>query len=117
MENNDPINDKITNYIKSGGRLFTIISIDTIRDGGTRKINCTNHDSFYIHRSDKTLHTQYPPTKENLITDKLHIDFIIEKIKTHINKLFAEYHINENLYQELFMQNNTNATVQKNIDS
>ena len=40
--------EKIKEYVKNGGRLFTIESIDTIRDGGTKIIRCTNSDTFYI---------------------------------------------------------------------
>jgi hypothetical protein len=60
--------DLIKEYFKNGGDMFTIRSIETIRDGGTKLIICYDDNyKFYIHKDNNTFHIGYPTTDENLI--------------------------------------------------
>lgn len=93
--------EKIKEYVIKGGRLFTICEIETIRDGGTKIIRCTNGDSFYIHKTTDKFHLGYPTTNENLITDELLITYLLERIRVYLVRLREEYIRNENLLVKL----------------
>lgn len=69
------IEDKVKKYLDRGGELFTIKNIYTIRDGGTVVIETFNTE-YYIHKNNKTFHSDYP-TDNNLITDEVFIDFML----------------------------------------
>lgn len=75
----------IKKYEVNGGKLFTIKSIDNIRDGGTKVIK-TSKNNFYFS-VDKQFHTGYPTLDENLITDYLLINYIIERIEIYVKNL------------------------------
>ena len=62
--------EEMKEYVLNGGKLFSINSIDTIRDGGTKIIKTTKGD-YYINKDSKNFHSDYAPNSENLITDLL----------------------------------------------
>lgn len=94
---------QIKEYLNSGGVLFTIKSIDTIRDGGTIAIETSNRN-FYIHKDTKKFHTSYYPTDVNRITDPLLIEYLIERIDTYIKRSEDDIKRNKELLKEI--QNN-----------
>ena len=93
--------EKIKEYVKNGGRLFTIESIDTIRDGGTKIIKCTNSDTFYINKEKDEFHLQYPLDDDNKITDTLLKHYLLDRITVYVERLGSEYERNKNLLSEL----------------
>ena len=62
----------IVEYVKNGNRLHGIHNIDVMRDGGTILLESyMNHrPKFYLHKDNLTLHSGYPVSDDNLITDK-----------------------------------------------
>jgi len=62
----------IIEYVKNGNRLHGIHNVDTMRDGGTIILESyMNHrPKFYLHKDNFTLHSSYPVSDDNLITDK-----------------------------------------------
>ena len=87
-------------YVANGGKLFTITLIDTIRDGGTKIIKTTK-DDYYIHKDSKKFHSSYTPSEENLITDFLLIEYLIEQIETYIKRCGEAVERNKNLLIEI----------------
>jgi hypothetical protein len=75
----------IKEYVKEGGVLWSIDKIDRIRDGGTIiLISWGNKQTpFYIHKDYWTLHSGYPTTDENLITDTNEQYYIIDRLQKH----------------------------------
>lgn len=92
--------EQIKEYVVNGGKLFTITSIGTIRDGGTKIINTTKGD-YYIHKDSKKFHSGYPLSEENLITDFLLIEYLIERIETYIKRCEEDVEWNKNLLIEI----------------
>lgn len=72
----------INEYIKNDGQMWSIVTIDAYRDGGTKVLQTTgkNELKYYIHHENWTLHNLYPPNNSNLITDKPTIAYIMYKI-------------------------------------
>jgi hypothetical protein len=62
----------IVDYVKNGNRLHGIHNIDVIRDGGTIILESFlgHRPKFYLHKDNFTLHSSYPVSDDNLITDK-----------------------------------------------
>jgi len=89
----------IEQYVAQGGRLFTVERIDTIRDGGTKIIRCTNSDTFYIDKDLKNFYVGYPG--ENPITDKLLLNFLLNRIETYVIRQGEEHERNVNLIEKL----------------
>ena len=87
-------------YVVNGGKLFTITSIGTIRDGGTKIINTTK-DDYYINKDSKKFHSGYSPSEENLITDFLLIEYLTERIETYIKRCEEDVEWNKNLLIEI----------------
>jgi len=82
--NSDPEKEEILqNYLKTGGKLFTITLIDVMRDGGTGMIITNKGTKYYIDQDETTLHTDYPCTIENLVVDDSVKKYIIEMIKLY----------------------------------
>jgi len=96
--------EQMRKYVLDGGKLFTITLIDTIRDGGTKIIRTTK-DNFYIHKDSKKFHSSYPPSEENLITDFLLNEYLIERIETYIKKSEEDIERNKNLLIEIQNKN------------
>jgi hypothetical protein len=64
----------IKEYIRNGGHIFSIngIGISEFRDGKTMTLygHGKKLKPFYVHIDNWTLHSEYPLTDENIITDK-----------------------------------------------
>lgn len=76
----------IKEYVKNGGKLFLIDDIDVIRDGGTvviKKHGIERKPSIYIHKDNWTLHSEYPPTDENIIVDELTKTYIFDRLERY----------------------------------
>jgi hypothetical protein len=76
----------IKEYVKEGGVLWSIYNISTIRDGGTImliKPPQSKLNPIYIHKDYWTLHSGYPTTDENLITDTNEQYYIIDRLQKH----------------------------------
>lgn len=93
--------EKIKEYVKNGGGLFTIQSIDTIRDGGTKIIKCTNSDTFYINKDYDEFHLKYPLNEDNKITDELLKYYIMDRISVYVKRLGQDYKRNKILLMKL----------------
>jgi hypothetical protein len=92
--------EQMKEYVVNGGKLFTITLIDTIRDGGTKIIKTTK-DDYYIHKDSKKFHSGYTPSDENLITDFLLIEYLVERIETYIKRCEEDVERNKNLLIEI----------------
>lgn len=99
--NNQDIEDKIKEYVINGGRLFTIKLIDTIRDGGTKIITCTNGDTFYIDKNSTSFHRDYPLCNKNMITDLLLKTYLLERIETYVKRCEEDVERNKVLLSEI----------------
>ena len=76
----------IKEYVKEGGVLWSIYNISTIRDGGTIMLirpPQSKLNPIYIHKDYWTLHSGYPTTDENLITDTNEQYYIIDRLQKH----------------------------------
>ena len=76
----------IKEYVKEGGVLWSIYNISTIRDGGTIMLirpPQSKLNPIYIHKDYWTLHSGYPTTDENLITDTNEQYYIIDTLQKH----------------------------------
>jgi hypothetical protein len=91
---------KMKEYVVNGGKLFTIKTIDTIRDGGTKVLDTTG-GKFYINKDSKKFHSGYSPSDENLITDFLLIEYLIERIESYIKRSEDELNWDKNLLIEI----------------
>ena len=92
--------EQVKEYVVNGGKLFTIKLIHTIRDGGTKVLDTTGGD-FYIHKDSKKFHRGYTPSDENLITDFLLIEYLIDIIEKYINRCEDDVKWNKNLLIEI----------------
>ena len=88
-------------YVMSDGKLFTITSIDTIRDGGTKAIECSTIEPFYIDKDHKNFYLSYPPSKEGLITDKLLISYLLSRMESYNEKMEHSLKRNKKLIEDL----------------
>jgi hypothetical protein len=76
----------IKEYVKEGGVLWSIYNISTIRDGGTIMLirpPQSKLNPIYIHKDYWTLHSGYPTTDENLITDTNEQYYIIDRLQKY----------------------------------
>jgi hypothetical protein len=76
----------IKEYVKDGGKLFLIDNISVIRDGGTiiiNKLGIERKPPIYIHKDYWTVHSGYPTTDENLITDKPEQVYILDRLERY----------------------------------
>lgn len=79
------IKEEINTYLSSGGKLFNVLSIDIIRDGGTKAIK-TTQGIYYIDKKSYNIHSAYPTSDENLINDSSHKKYLIERIESYLIK-------------------------------
>ncbi len=93
-------NEQMKEYVVNGGKLFIIKSIDIIRDGRTGVLD-TTQGKFYIHQSNKTFHSGYAPSDENLITDFLLVEYLITQIEEYISRCENNVKRNKNLLTEI----------------
>ena len=76
----------INEYIKEGGILWSIDRMSTIRDGGTIMLIRPPHSKLnpiYIHKDYWTVHSEYPTTDQNLVTDKPEQVYILDKLEKY----------------------------------
>jgi hypothetical protein len=74
----------IKEYVKNGGDLFSIGNVETIRDGGTIDVfTLINKRVCCIHKDNWTLHSDYPTTDENMITDKATQVYIMDRLEKY----------------------------------
>lgn len=76
----------IKEYVKEGGVLWSIYNISTIRDGGTIMLirpPQSKLNPIYIHKDYWTLHSGYPTTDENVITNTNEQYYIIDRLQKH----------------------------------
>jgi hypothetical protein len=76
----------IKEYVKEGGVLWSIYNISTIRDGGTIMLirpPQSKLNPIYIHKDYWTLHSGYPTTNENLITNTNEQYYIINRLQKY----------------------------------
>ena len=76
----------IKEYVKSGGKLFSIDNISIIRDGGTIMLirpPQSKLNPIYIHKDYWTVHIGYPTTDENLVTDKPEQVYILDRLEKY----------------------------------
>ena len=85
--------------IDNDGEIFTVESIDTIRDGGTVVI-CTTIGKFFLNKDSKTIHTDYPPTEENKI-QPIQKSFLVDKIREFIEKSEKAIEYNKNVFDSI----------------
>lgn len=85
----------IKEYVLNKGYLFSIDTISTIRDGGTKILisRGSKHTPFYIHKDNHTLHSSYPPSDNNLILDKATQVYILDRIERYKND--CEFNLRE----------------------
>lgn len=92
--------EQMKEYVVNGGELFTITLIDTIRDGGTKLIRTTK-DDYYIHRDSKKFYSSYNQNEENLITDFLLIEYLVEQVEAYIKRCEEGVKRNKDLLIEI----------------
>jgi hypothetical protein len=76
----------INEYIKEGGILWSIDRMSTIRDGGTIMLIRPPHSKLnpiYIHKDYWTVHSEYPTTDQNLVTDKPEQVYILDRLERY----------------------------------
>jgi hypothetical protein len=95
----------IKEYIRNGGKIFTIKSFSKIRDGGTISVLTSNDIEYFIHKDNNTIHTSYPPTDDNIISDELLISFIIDSVKTYIKRLEEKIFENKCILKNILKKN------------
>ena len=72
----------IKEYVMKNNPLFSIDEISTIRDGGTIVLfsRLLKEKKFYIHKDNWTLHSDYPTTDDNILTDKPTQVYIMDRL-------------------------------------
>lgn len=95
-------------YIKNGGRLFQIRLIDHLRDGGTGYIATTDGE-FFIDAEHKYIYDAYPTSEEHRVTDSLLINYLIDKLESHIKREEEQIERNKILLSYII----TNKTIKK----
>lgn len=78
--------NKVKQYLLHGGSLFSITLIDTIRDGGTKIIKTSKNVDYYVEKRNSTIHSEYPPTKENEVNDDNLTEYILDRVQAYIEK-------------------------------
>jgi hypothetical protein len=76
----------IKEYVKEGGVLWSIYNTSTIRDGGTIMLirpPQSKLNPIYIHKDYWTLHSGYPTTDENMITNTNEQYYIIDRLQKY----------------------------------
>ena len=94
----------IKEYVKEGGVLWSIYNISTIRDGGTIMLirpPQSKLNPYYIHKDYWTLHSEYPPTDENLIDDKNEQYYIIDRLQRYKRDCEFNLHQVKNIIEKI----------------
>ena len=74
-------------YLNGGGKFYKIRSYDIYRDGGTGVIVTKNDGELFVHKHNNTIHYKYPPSKENIIIDRLTIKWLKRQINNYTQDL------------------------------
>lgn len=93
--------DQIQEYVKNGGRLFRIESIQSVRDGKTIQITCRNGDSFSIDKNTNKLYCGCPIDDKYEIKDILLRNYLLERIQVYSNRLKEDSIRIENIVNNL----------------
>ena len=97
-------------YLKdSGGELFNIESIETIRDGGTKLIKIDHHAlkrAYYIHKDNYTLHNAYPVSNENIIRNKPLNAYLMDRINRYVEGVESQAVRSRNILNKLIENEN-----------
>lgn len=88
--------EKIKQYVLNGGRLFHIVGIESMRDGGTKQIRCSNSDTFYITKDSNEFFLDYHDKR--IIKDENLIVYLMERIRTYVQRSREECERSEKLY-------------------
>jgi hypothetical protein len=94
----------IKEYVKEGGVLWSIYNISTIRDGGTIMLvrpPQSKLNPIYIHKDYWTLHSGYPTTDENLITDTNEQYYIIDRLQRYKRDCEFNLHQVKNIIEKV----------------
>ena len=86
----------IKEYLKNGGELFLIDSVSVFRDGGTivlHKYGILGKPPIYINKDFWTIHSGYPTTDENLITNKAEQVYILDRLERY--KKDSQYNLEQ----------------------
>lgn len=85
-------------YITSNNRFFSLNNVDMIRDGGTLVLESYTGDrlKYYLDKVNYTIHTSYPTSDDNIVTDESIIYWVIKSYYDYILKLENELQINKN---------------------
>ena len=59
---------------------------------------------FFIHKDSKKFHYRYSPSNENLVTDLLLVEYLIERIEAYIKRCEEDVQRNKNLLIEIQKQ-------------
>lgn len=96
--NSDSFSHLEREYITSNNRFFSLNNVDMIRDGGTLVLESYTGDrlKYYLDKVNYTIHTSYPTSNDNIVTDESTIYWIIKSYYDYILKLENEVQINKN---------------------
>jgi len=96
--NPDSFSDLERKYITSNNRFFNLNNVDIIRDGGTLVLESYTGDrlKYYLDKDNYTIHTSYPTSDNNIITDESTIYWVIKSYYDYILKLENEVQLNKN---------------------
>lgn len=99
--------EEIREYIINGGEPITVHNIDTLRDGGTVVIECGYPTKFkyYLHQDDYTIHTGYPTTQDNKLTDDFLKRYLIHRMKTYRDRKYDDVLRIENYIDKINLDN------------
>lgn len=84
--------EKLINEFLNNNRVFTINSIDVIRDSETIILESYTGErlKFYMDNNSYALHTSYPITEENILTDMPTVAWIYEQVNNYLEKQQTE---------------------------
>ena len=96
--NPDSFSDLERKYIISNDRFFNLNKVDVILDGGTLVLESYTGDrlKYYLDKVNYTIHTSYPTSDNNIVTDESIIYWIIKSYYDYILKLENEVQLNKN---------------------
>jgi hypothetical protein len=98
------IEEQTKNYINEGKSLFTVVSISLLRDGGTNEINTNRGITFYINKDSKKIHTNYPTSKDNLLSSFSTKVYLLDRIDSYLTRKEEALIREKNLY-DLILKN------------
>jgi hypothetical protein len=91
--------EKIMQYVLNGGRLFHIVEIESMRDSGTKRIRCSNGDTFYITKDTNEFFLDY--NDKRIIKDENLISYLMERVRTYVQRSREQCERSEKLFIKL----------------